>query len=61
MQKGSEGKKSTLLTVKRFGNRGESPCEDALDILQEILNYDSNLRNWFDRDLYFEVGSDLSV
>ena len=39
----------------------ESLCEDALEILQEILHYDSNLRIWFDRDISFESGSDLSA
>ena len=32
-----------------------------LEILQEILHYDSSLRIWFDRDISFEVGGDLSV
>ena len=39
----------------------ESLCEDALEILQEILHYDSSLRVWFDRDISFEVGGDLSA
>ena len=30
-------------------------------ILQEILHSDSNLRVWFDRDISFEVGGDLSA
>ena len=29
--------------------------------MQEILHYDSCLRVWFDRDISFEVGSDLSA
>ena len=36
-------------------------CEDALEILQGILHYDSSLRVWFDRDISFEVGGDLSA
>jgi len=48
-------------TAKRFYNKSESFCEDALEILQEILHYDSSLRVWFDRDISFEVGSDLSA
>ena len=32
-----------------------------LEILQEILHSDSSLRVWFDRDLSFEVGGDLSA
>ena len=43
------------------GLPGESLCEDALEILQEILHYDSSLHVWFDRDISFEVGSDLSA
>jgi len=48
-------------TAKTFYNKSESLCEDALEILQEILHYDSSLRVWFDRDISFEVGSDLSA
>ena len=48
-------------TAKKFYNKSESLCEDALEILQEILHYDSSLRVWFDRDISCEVGSDLSA
>ena len=48
-------------TVKKFYNKSESLCEEALEILQEILHYDSSLRVWFDRDISLEVGSDLSA
>ena len=54
----SKGKHST---AKNFYNKSESLCEDALEILQEILHSDSNLRVWFDRDISFEVGGDLSA
>ena len=54
----SKGKHST---AKAFYNKSESLCEDALEILQEILHYDSSLRVWFDRDISFEVGGDLSA
>ena len=54
----SKGKHNT---AKKFYNKSESLCEDALEILQEILHYDSNLRVWFDRDISFEVGGDLSA
>ena len=54
----SKGKHST---AKTFYNKSESLCEDALGILQEILHYDGNLRIWFDRDISFEVGGDLSA
>ena len=48
-------------TAKKFYNKSESLCEDALEILQEILHYDSSHRVWFDRDTSFEVGGDLSA
>ena len=54
----SKGKRST---ANQFYNKSESLCEDALEILQEVLHYDSSLRVWFDRDISFEVGGDLSA
>jgi len=54
----NKGKHST---AKKFYNKSESLCEDALEILQELLHYDSSLRVWFDRDVSFEVGGDLSA
>ena len=54
-------KKGKHNTAKTFYNKSESLCEDALEILQEILHYDSSLRIWFDRDISFEVGGDLSA
>ena len=54
----SKGKHTT---AKTFYNKSESLCEDALEILQEILHSDSSLRIWFDRDISFEVGGDLSA
>mgnify|MGYP000465618328 CR=1 FL=1 len=54
----SKGKNST---AKKFYDKSESLCEDALEILQEILHFDSSLRVWFDRDISFEVGGDLSA
>ena len=48
-------------TAQKFYNKSENLCEDALEILQEILHYDSSLRVWFDRDISFEVGGDLSA
>jgi len=54
----SKGKHST---AKKFYDKSESLCEDALEILQEILHYDSSFRVWFDRDISFDVGSDLSA
>jgi hypothetical protein len=54
----SKGKHST---AKKFYSKSESLCEDALEILQEILHSDSSLRVWFDRDISFDVGGDLSA
>ena len=54
----SKGKHNT---AKTFYNKSESLCEDALEIMQEILHYDSSLRIWFDRDISFEIGGDLSA
>ena len=54
----SKGKHNS---AKTFYNKSERLCEDALEVLQEILHYDSNLRVWFDRDISFEVGGDLSA
>ena len=48
-------------TAKKFYNKSESLCEEALEILQEILHYDSSLRVWFDRHISVEVGGDLSA
>ena len=48
-------------TAKMFYSKSESLCEDSLEILQEILHYDGYLRIWFDRDISFESGSDLSA
>ena len=54
----SKGKHNT---AKKFYTKSESLCEDALEILQEILHNDSSLCVWFDRDISFEVGGDLSA
>jgi hypothetical protein len=53
--------KDKYSTAKKFYNKSESLCEDALEILQEILHYDGSLRIWFDRDINFKVGGDLSA
>ena len=44
----TKGKHST---AKKFYNSSESLCEDALEILQEILDADASLHMWFDRGL----------
>lgn len=50
----TKGKSST---AKKFYNSSESHCEDALEILQEILDADASLHMWFDRGLDFGHGS----
>ncbi len=54
----SKGKNST---AKTFYSKSESLCEDALEMLQDILHYNGYLRIWFDRDINFEAESDLSA
>ena len=44
-------------TAKKFYNSSESHCEDALEILQEIVDADASLHMWFDRGLDFGHGS----
>ena len=50
----TKGKHST---AKKFYNSSESLCEDALEILQEIVAADASLQMWFDRGLNFGHGS----
>ena len=50
----TKGKHST---AKKFYNSSESHCEDALEILQEIVDADASLHMWFDRGLDFGYGS----
>ena len=50
----AKGKHST---AKKFYNSSESLCEDALEILQEIVAADASLQMWFDRGLDFGHGS----
>ena len=42
----TKGKHST---AKKFYNSSESHCEDAWEILQEIVDADASLHMWFDR------------
>ena len=41
----------------KFRNLSEGHCEDALEILQEIVDADASLHMWFDRGLDFGHGS----
>ena len=50
----SKGKHTT---AKAFYSKSESLCEDALEILHEIVTADPSLRLWFDRELDFSHGS----
>ena len=50
----TKGKNST---AKKFYNSSESHCEDALEILQEIVDADASLHMWLDRGLDFGHGS----
>ena len=58
---GGYSSKGKHTTAKTFYNKSENLCEDALEVLQEILHYDGYLRIWFDRDISFKAGSDLSA
>ena len=53
---GSKGKNTT---AKQFYAKSESHCEDALEILQEILYSDPYLKIWFDREVSFEFAEGL--
>jgi hypothetical protein len=54
----SKGKHTT---AKKFYEKSESLCEDALEIRQELLCRDASLQIWFDRDISLEVGGDLGL
>tara|TARA_B100000902_G_C27001257_1_gene759995 strand:+ start:26 stop:751 length:726 start_codon:yes stop_codon:yes gene_type:complete len=49
-----KGKKSAAY---KLDSKCESLCEDALEMLQEIVAADSSLQIWFDRNLNFGHGS----
>ena len=49
-----KGKKSAAY---KLDSKCESLCEDALEILQEIVAADASLQIWFDMHLDFEHGS----
>jgi hypothetical protein len=49
-----KGRKSAAY---KLDSKCESLCEDALEILQEIVAADASLQIWFDRHLDFEHGS----
>lgn len=47
--------------AKKFYHKSESLCEDALEILEEIIRADPQLQIWFDREIEFAAGSDLGA
>ena len=49
-----KGKKTAAY---KLDSKCESLCEDALEILQEIVAVDASLQIWFDRHLDFAHGS----
>ena len=50
-------RKGNKATAYKLDSKCKSLCEDALEILQEIVQYDANLQIWFDRELDFGHGS----
>jgi hypothetical protein len=53
-----KGKKSAAY---KLDSKCESLCEDALEILQEIVAADASLQIWFDRHLDFAHGSSIDA
>lgn len=47
--------------AKRFYNKTETCCEEALEILQEIVHPNPYLQTWFDRELNFSAEDGLSA
>ena len=45
----------------KFRNLSESFCEEALEILQELVHSDASIQQWFDRALDFDAGGDLGL
>jgi len=50
-------RKGNKASAYKLDSKCESLCEDALEILQEIVAADASLQIWFDRNLDFEHGS----
>ena len=50
-------RKGNKASAYKLDLKCESLCEDALEILQEIVQHDASLQIWFDRDLDFGNGS----
>ena len=54
-------KKGDTDNAIKLHNLCESLCEDALEILQEIVDADASLHMWFDRGLDFGHGSPIDA
>ena len=54
----AKGKHST---AEKFYNSRESLCEEALEILQELLHVDASIQQWFDKALDFDADGDLGL
>ena len=50
-------RKGNKASAYKLDLKCESLCEDAVEILQEIAQHDTNLEIWFDRELDFGHGS----
>jgi len=50
-------RKGNKASAYKLDSKCESLCEDALEILQEIVQYDASLQIWLDRELDFGCGS----
>ena len=50
-------RKGNKASAYKLDSKCESLCEDALEILQEIVAADASLQIWFDRNLDFAHGS----
>ena len=50
-------RKGKMTAAYKLDSKCESLCEDALEILQEIVTVDASLQIWFDRNLDFAHGS----
>lgn len=48
-------------TLDELSAKTDSLFEDAMERLEEIITADQNLRIWFDREIDFNFGSDLSI
>ena len=48
-------------TSKKFLNKSEGFCEEALETLQGLVESDASIQQWFDRILDFDAGGDLGL